>query len=269
MRAAEAIDALTEGTELRTWSLIVTIFGDMARAPGAELPGPVLSALTARIGVRPEAVRVALHRLRKDGWLASRRDGRLSHYLLTEAGRGASERATARIYAAGPTDPGPWHVVVAGPMDAAARLACESDLSATGYIALAPGAWLGPGPRPARPDPGLFYLEGRAPALPDWLRASLMPETLARAYADFDASLGTVEAALAGPGPLAPLDRAAIRALLVHGWRRLVLRHPDLPDEFFPAHWSGPRTRARVQALLKGLGQPTANEIADEIDASV
>ena len=60
-----------------------------------------------------------------------------------------------------------------------------------------------------------------------------MPETLARAYADFDASLGTVEAALAGPGPLAPLDRAAIRALLVHGWRRLVLRH-ILPNVMSP-----------------------------------
>lgn len=269
MRVEAAIAALTEGTELRTWSLIVTIFGDMARAPGAEIPGPVLSALTTRIGVKPEAVRVALHRLRKDGWLTSRREGRLSYYLLTDAGRTQSESATARIYAGAPSDPRRWHVVVAGPMTPAARLACDSELGAAGYIAIAPGAWLGAGPRPDEPDPRLFYLEGEPPEPPDWLRDSLMPPALAAAYAKFDANLGTIGTALAGRVPPSALDRAALRALMVHGWRRLVLRHPDLPDTFFPAGWSGPSARRGVAALLDRLGQPSAAEIAEEIDAPV
>jgi len=261
MGVEAAISALTEGSELRTRSLIVTIFGDLARAPGAEIPGPVLSAITGRIGVKPEAMRVALHRLRKDDWLASRRDGRVSHYGLTEAGRAASEKATGRIYAAAPAAPALWHVLVAGPLDPAARLAHDGALAAAGYVTLAPGAWLGTGPAPAD-TPGLFAFDGTPAALPDWLRAELLPPALERGYASFARGLAATETAL-GPGPLPALDRAALRVLIVHGWRRLVLRHPDLPDAFFPAGWAGPVARARVKALLARLGQPAIAAIAE------
>ena len=40
---------------LKTWSVIVTILGDLAAAPGARVPGPVLSALTEGMGLKPEA----------------------------------------------------------------------------------------------------------------------------------------------------------------------------------------------------------------------
>ncbi len=268
MSAATAITALTEGAELRAGSLIVTIFGDMARAPGTGIPGPVLSALAGRIGVRPEAMRVALHRLRKDGWIASRRAGRVSVYLLTEAGRAETEAATARIFARRPQAPDSWHVLVAGPLDPPARLALDGTMAAAGCIALAPGVWLGPGPAPAGLAPGFFALDGAAPRLPDWLRETLMPPALAESYADFEARLATVAALLGRcPGTLSPLDRAAIRILLVHGWRRLVLRHADLPDGFFPDGWRGAQARARVHALLDRLGPADVAALAEDAPA--
>lgn len=263
MGAGAAISALARDAELRTWSLIVTIFGDLARAPGAELPGPVLSAITARIGIKPEAMRVALHRLRKDDWLASRREGRVSHYLLTEAGRAESERATARIYAASPPEPTRWHLLVAGPMDPAERLEREGAQAAAGYVSLAPGTWLGPGPAPANPGE-MFAFEGAPAPLPGWLREEIMPTALAKAYADFATALAAAARALPHGG-IGALDRAALRVLVVHGWRRLVLRHPDLPDSFFPGDWAGPRARAQVQALLERIGTPTLAEIAADL----
>ena len=262
MAAKAAIAALTAGGDLRTWSLIVTIFGDMARAPGAEIPGPVLSALTARIGVRPEAMRVALHRLRKDGWIASRREGRVSHYFLTAAGRAESEQATARIFARHPTAPETWHVAIAGPLDPGARLALDGAMA--GFVPLAPGAWLGPGPAPHDLDPRLFTLDGGAVRLPAWLSGTLMPRDLAEAYERFDAILARVTALLADQTDgLGPLDRAALRILLVHGWRRLVLRHPDLPDSFYPTDWPARQARGRVHTLLDQLGEPSISELAD------
>ncbi|SMH34112.1 PaaX family transcriptional regulator C-terminal domain-containing protein [Maritimibacter sp. HL-12] len=263
MSAEAAISALAQDAELRTWSLIVTIFGDLARAPGAEIPGPVLSAITARIGIKPEAMRVALHRLRKDDWLASRREGRVSHYGLTDAGRAESERATARIYAAGPPNPSRWHLLLAGPMDPAARLEREGVQAAAGYLCLAPGAWLGPGPAPADAD-GMFAFEGEPVHLPEWLRDEIMPPELAAAYRDFAETLAGAAKALPC-GEIAALDRAALRVLVVHGWRRLVLRHPDLPDVFFPENWAGPRARAQVLRLLDRLGQPAIESIGAEI----
>jgi len=259
MSAEAAISALARDAELRTWSLIVTIFGDLARAPGAEIPGPVLSAITARIGIKPEAMRVALHRLRKDDWIESRREGRVSFYGLTDAGRAESERATTRIYAAGPTAPETWHLLLAGPMDPASRLEREGVQAAAGYLCLAPGVWLGPGPAPADPE-GLFAFEGAPAHLPAWLQDEILPPDLAAAYRDFSKTLAVAARALPS-GRIAALDRAALRVLVVHGWRRLVLRHPDLPDAFFPDDWAGPRARAQVLHLLDRLGQPAIRSV--------
>jgi len=265
--ARAAIAALSEGAELRTWSLIVTVFGDMARAPGAEVPGPVLSALTRAIGIRPEAMRVALHRLRKDGWIASRRAGRVSHYFLTDAGRAQSDTATARIFARHPPAAQSWHVAIAGPQNPPARLALDGAMAA-GYVTLAPGAWLGAGPAPETLDPGLFVLDGTTLRLPGWLSEALMPPALTQAYGEFDIVLARVAALLAGGfDSLSPTDRTAIRVLLVHRWRRLVLRHADLPDRFFAADWPGVRVRDRVHSLLDRLGHPSLADVADAIPA--
>lgn len=261
MGVEAAITALTTGAEPRTWSLIVTIFGDMARAAGAEISGPVLSAMTRRVGVRPEALRVALHRLRKDGWIETRREGRVSHYRLTDQGRHESERATGRIYATRPPAPEHWHLLVAGPMEATERLALDAKLAASGYITLVSGVWLGEKAPEYMPD-GLFVLTGDAPLVPDWLRAQLMPEALAESYAGFNRALRVAQAELVEKD-LSTLDRAVLRMLIVHGWRRLVLRHPDLPDRFFPTLWQGADARSRVRVLLTELGQPVLAEIAE------
>ncbi|HCQ67227.1 MAG TPA: PaaX family transcriptional regulator [Rhodobacteraceae bacterium] len=268
MPAPAVMRALTAGAELRTWSLIVTIFGDMARQPGVEIPGPVLTALTRAMGVKPEATRVALHRLRKDGWIASRRAGRVSHYFLTAAGRKKSLAATARIYARHPPAPQSWHVAVSGPLDPPGRLALDGTMAAAGYVTLTAGAWLGPGPTPDDLPEGLFALDGAALHLPDWLRSTLAPPALSAAYRAYEATLATTAERLAiDPGGLSALDRAAIRILLVHGWRRLVLRHPDLPDGCFPADWPGARVRGRFHALLDRLGETTLAELMDAAPA--
>ncbi|GKY87210.1 PaaX family transcriptional regulator C-terminal domain-containing protein [Sinisalibacter aestuarii] len=261
MSTARVISALTRDGEPRTWSLIVTAFGDLARSDGAELSGPVLSAITGRIGVRPEAMRVALHRLRKDGWIASRRAGRVSYYRLTPAGRAEAQAASPRIYATGAPAPETWHILVAGPTEMAERLALESRLAAEGYVALAPGAWLGPGEGADRE--GLLRLAGPDLSVPGWLRAANMPPELAAAYASFAAHLDEAETALAetDPAALSDLDRAALRVLIVHGWRRLVLRHPALPDALFPADWRGAELRRRVAALLDAIGHPALDRI--------
>ncbi len=263
MGAQAAIAALTAGADPRTWSLIVTIFGDMARAEGAEISGPVLSAIMGRIGVRPEAMRVALHRLRKDGWIETRREGRVSHYRLTQQGRDETKRASARIYAPAPPAPKRWHVLVAGPLEATERLTLEAARLAEGYVALGQGVWLGMG---AASEPsGMFVLEGAAPEVPEWLQAQLMPEALAASTAAFNRALAMAEAALDGTDlhALPMLDRAVLRMLIVHGWRRLVLRQTDLPDRFFPADWQGAEARARVQGLLARLGQPALEAISE------
>jgi len=93
------ITLFTEDDSPRVWSLLVTMFGDLAQEEGHTLSGGLLGRMTQSVGIKPEATRVALHRLRKEGWLNSERSGRTSAYSLTEWGRAETIAATPIIYA--------------------------------------------------------------------------------------------------------------------------------------------------------------------------
>ncbi len=255
----QAIDLLLMGETPRVWSFVVSLFGDLAQGPGESLSGVVLTRLAAGAGVKPEAMRVALHRLKRDGWLVSARAGRLSHYRLSETGRAQSAAATPRIYATEGVPGGLWHVLVAGDAAGAAVL---TDLAAEGaYVQAGPMVLAGPGPAP---DTGgvLLAVEGQATALPDWLRDLVCPPDLVAACARLTAALTAAEALL--PGETGPLDRAILRGLAVHGWRRLLLRTPALPDAAFPDSWQGPAARAALARLLARLPRPDLAEVEAE-----
>ena len=243
-------DCLAGGAgDLRVWSLIVTIFGDLARPHDALISGALLSALTARMGIRPEAMRVALHRLRRDGWIESARKGRSSRHRLSPDARAETEAARRRIYGPGMAAGGDWQLAF-----------CESREIPDGMIPLAPGLFLGPAGI-AVPK-GCLCFRGPLERLPGWLRARLAPAELAEGYRDLAESLARAEAAIA-PG-LGPLEIAALRVLAVHRWRRLLLRHADLPAAFLPEDWPGTLCRARLHALLDRLPRPTLEVLEAE-----
>ncbi len=242
-----AIDVLAETGELRVRSFIVTLFGDLARQEGTTLSGAALRALTGQVGIKPEAMRVALHRLRKDGWISSRRVGRTSLYYLSTYGRTQTQAVCARIYGHAGKKVEIWHVLIASNgREPAPEHSLFSPL---------PGVYLGTGPAPDMP--GFLALSGRLGPLPDWLEAAVIGADLRRDYADFKARLIRLEALL--PDNIGSLERNVLRGLIVHGWRRLLLRHPDLPDWFFSADMPITPCRAHVITLLTRLGPPEAD----------
>lgn len=254
--------ALTGEGGHRVWSLIVTIFGDLAQASGDAISGPLLSRLTGLMGVKPEAMRVALHRLRKDGWIESTREGRASTHFLTAYGRAQSAAASPRIYGGGTPLSDQWHLLIAGDGAGAARL--EAFLQSDDYIALGAQAALAPGPLPAD-HAGLLGAETEAVAVPDWLREQICPEALMQVYADCHAAFDTVLDRLRQGALDSAVEAAALRGLVVHSWRRIVLRHPDLPPEFFPADWPGVAARARFGLIMAELAVPDLAELEQAI----
>ena len=76
------IDDLLKLGEVKVWSVLVTLFGDLAPGQTDHLAGPDVSRLVERLAIKPEALRVALHRLRKDNWIESSKSGRISHLSL-------------------------------------------------------------------------------------------------------------------------------------------------------------------------------------------
>lgn len=254
------VNALTDGRDQRVWSVIVSLFGDLARTPGDRISGPLMNAIIGPIGIRPEAIRVALHRLRNDGWLTSEREGRTGFYALTPGGLKESEAASPRIYARDEPSPETWHLIILEPMATTQRTAQEKRLIREGRLLVAPGALLGRG-EPGNGKSDGFILSGRLENVPQWLREQVSKPELAEAYAGLVSSLRTVSDVLDLGYPATALQVATLRTLIVHNWRRILLAHPDLPPEFFVDGWQGAMCRKQVMQLLDRLERPAPNTL--------
>lgn len=86
-------------------SLLVTVWGDTIRPHGNEIGAVPLIGLMAPLGLSPRAVRAALSRMTRRGWLSRRRRGRRAFYALTPSGALRLEQGIRRVYRTGPE---PW-----------------------------------------------------------------------------------------------------------------------------------------------------------------
>ncbi|KGM32376.1 phenylacetic acid degradation protein, partial [Inquilinus limosus MP06] len=95
----------------RTWSIIITVYGDAVVPRGGSLWLGTLSAFLHAIDIGDGVVRTAMSRLAADGWLERSRVGRNSFYRLAERGRETFRTATEHIYNAHPPPPGSGFVL--------------------------------------------------------------------------------------------------------------------------------------------------------------
>jgi phenylacetic acid degradation operon negative regulatory protein len=186
-------------------------------------------------------------RLAADGWLERRRIGRQSQYRLAPQGLETFRTASRQIYAARPPAwTGRFDLAVGQP-------GTSADLP--GFGSLAPLVWLRPSGRVPPPvGDDLLLLSAEAdPATARRLagRAWPLAQTDA-AYRRFLESFDPLDRALAESG----LDQAhafVARILLIHDYRRIILRDPLLPPEILPPDWPGEAARALCAALYRRL----------------
>lgn len=231
----------------RVWSLMVTLFGDLAQAEGSVIDGPTLSAVMTEMDIRPEAVRVALHRLRNDGWIASEKTGRTGQHCLTPLGRFETRRASARIYASASAPEDGWNLILTEE---------ATGSTAQGLLPIVPRVYLA-SDTVTPPDSALVLKGG---AVPDWLRSQIAPLMLGTEYTALLAALQEV-ARTVPENTLTPVQTATLRCLLVHNWRRIVLRHPPLPPSLLPAQWSGHACHLLMETLLSRFPRPRIDMI--------
>jgi phenylacetic acid degradation operon negative regulatory protein len=60
-----------------------------------------------------------------------------------------------------------------------------------------------------------------------------------------------------------------IRILLIHDYRRLLLRDPQLPDELLPKEWCGGQARALTTKLYRALAGPANAYIASRFETDL
>jgi phenylacetic acid degradation operon negative regulatory protein len=271
--------ALLEASVPRAKSLIVTVFGDAVEPHGGEVWLGSLIALLKPFGLSERLVRTAVLRLVREHWLAATQIGRRSYYRLSESGRHRFEDAHRRIYAAeGGRWSGRWHLVHVG-LDTLAlpsRARVKAELIWQGFGTLAPNLLAHPSTDGAALDRLLrdlgvagdvLVMEAESAAgTTASARAALVRRAwdlggLARAYGDFLARFHAVAEALQGSTVLEPATAFLVRVLLIHEFRRVLLRDPLLPKELLPVGWPGLAARRLARALYRGTSEPAERHL--------
>jgi phenylacetic acid degradation operon negative regulatory protein len=247
-------------------SALFDLYGDHLRSRGARAPVAALVRLLASIGITAPAVRTAISRMVRQGWLEPVRVPAGAGYALTPRAVRRLDEAAERIYSRGVHDwDGGWHLVVVERVrERARRERVQASLRYLGYAQLDETTWLSPRPSPelqalreaerirlepfaARYDGdprGLLArawdLDGLSRAYLDWLaeaRELIAPVSAAMGYLSGpESTVGD----LSGPEGAIPDEIIfAARSRLVHEWRKFLFRDPGLPAQLLPDEWPG------------------------------
>jgi phenylacetic acid degradation operon negative regulatory protein len=237
---------------IRGGSLLVTIFGDAVAPRGGVVTLGSLIQLAAPFGLTERLVRTSVARLAQDGWLAARRDGRLSEYRLAPRGQQRFAEATRRIYSKGPVDwDGHWTLLILPSNGGKRREALRDGLRWLGFGQVSPGVFAHPNSDLEQARKWLQSLDVGKDAL--LLKASSEEVAidkavvavgwdlgdLARRYERFAQAYSNVDAALNTRDVLAPESAFVIRTLLIHEYRKIHLQDPLLPPALLPVDWVG------------------------------
>lgn len=210
-----------------------------------------LVRILAPLGIAAPAVRTAISRMVRQGWLTPVRLPQGPGYSLTSKCARRLDEAAARVYRTGaPTWSGSWHMVVLGPVkERSRRERIRADLGFLGYAPLSESTWIGP--RPAPELAALIDGERVHAEIFDAVLQGDPRELVARAWdleeigRSYERWLAEAVDLISALPPDAPPEQVfAIRSQLVHGWRNFLFRDPGLPPELLPAAWPGEKARA-------------------------
>lgn len=237
---------------LRGGSLLVTILGDAIAPRGGHIALSSLITLATPFGLTDRHVRTSIGRLAQEQWVSARRSGRSSFYSLTSHGRARFAEATQRIYGASPPSwNGEWTLVIFPRSLRGAREDLREELSWLGFGQLTSGVFAHPTHREDMIRARLAELESAGQVIV--IQRAIVTHAsdaqlvamgwdfgeLARRYRRFIGMFAAIDDALRGASPPAGETAFVLRTLLLHEYRKIHLRDPQLPASLLPEKWVG------------------------------
>jgi phenylacetic acid degradation operon negative regulatory protein len=239
----------------RTGSIIITVFGDAIVPRGGSVWLGTLLRFFEALDIDGSVVRTAMSRLAADGWLEREKVGRNSFYRLAASGHRTFEAATRHIYDPPPsTWNGRFELLLIG--KAADREASREALKNAGFGSPLPGVWVAPSGVPIPEEvASAIRLEVSAE---DESGRRLLSESwpldrTADAYLKFMKSFQPLRTWLGRRARLSELEAFTTRILLIHHYRRVVLRDPLLPLALLPGSWPGNAARALCGEIYRAV----------------
>lgn len=232
----------------RTWSIIISFFGDAIMPRGGAVWLGTVLAFFKGMGVGDNVVRSAVSRLASEHWLTRSRQGRHSFYHLAPRGQDAFAQAARHIYHHHPQGwQGGFEAILA--IEPTVREALEQ----AGFGMALPGLFITPSPATPPVAALQFTLTGTPDALRELAARSWNLTALATSYERFLHVFSPLRQALGQGLALTPQEAILARVLLIHEYRRIALRDPMLPYALLPATWPGETALGCCAAIYKSL----------------
>ena len=110
-------------------------------------------------------------------------------------------------------------------------------------------------------DSDLLVVRGRPDKVPQWLSSLAGPANIASGFTGLQSRFESMQQ-LMETEAVGPLDAMAARCLLIHEWRRVLLKSTDLSASMLPADWPREACRAFVAGFYRSL-LPSSEEWLD------
>lgn len=288
MNAFQAItDCLVADFQLRrpvrAGSLIISIFGD-AIAPhgGSVWLGSLINVLQP-FGINQRLVRTSVFRLAKEGWLQSTQIGRRSYYSLTAQGRTRFQDASRRIYSSPRQQwDGEWTLVMLAGVDGGNREDIRRELGWLGFGSFSSNVLAHPAPDIKIVEERLATLAGnrqvlmmRAREIENGEREAHLQALVSEAwnlqdlddrYDEFLQRFRPVFQAIRSSNNPSPLTAFQLRTLLIHEYRKILLRDPFLPAALLPERWNGVSAYQLCRNIYSRVAAPTEVFLTDSME---
>ncbi|SIR19344.1 PaaX family transcriptional regulator [Micromonospora avicenniae] len=230
-------------------SALFDLYGDHLRARGGRAPVAALVKLLAPLGIAPPAVRTAVSRMVRQGWLDPLKLASGPGYSITPKAARRLDEAAARIYRTGRIG---WDgrfdlIVLEAPNSRRERQRLAANLTFLGYGTLNECTWVAT--RPGEDvdvllnEAGVRYERFTAahaagtPGAMAVVRRAWNLNEIGQAYERFVTEQQPLIAKVNARS--GDEEAYAARFRLVHAWRTFLFRDPQLPPALLPERWPG------------------------------
>ncbi len=271
-----------ERQPVRTQFFVFTLFGEYVRPRGGSIWTSDILSLLELLGVGERAIRTALSRMSKKGWLTALKKGRRSQYSLTSQGWSLLKQGEQRIFELPFTDwDENWHLAVYSLPEKMRKLrrSLRQSLAWFGYASLAPGTWISPHNRKSELEN--LCKELKVQKYVELFSGSHLGHTDDQKLMERCWDLSGLEAQYKNfissyhkeylkclsankKNALNPEDSFLRRFWLTHEFQSFPLQDPNLPTMLLPSDWAGTQAR-KLFNDFRSLLEPCANKYLDTV----
>lgn len=251
----QIIDEFIQREALSGTSLVMTIFGDSIYHRGGVISLASLIQLMDVFGLNERSVRTAVFRLVQNGWLKSEKIGRTSYYRITESSRQRFIMADQKIYGFSHKDwDKNWDLVLLSSVELENKLVLKKELEWLGFANIATNVMAYPGCDQQKLQNLLLnhqmtdqVVVFRAETLELWqesyptikrmVTVNWPIQELHQRYEKFISDFREFFYFVEQEEEIDAVQAFQIRILLIHQFRRILLKDPNLPFELLPTDW--------------------------------